>query len=137
MIKTVCFSLIAASLLAAAPTAQAGPMDDFRKDFARAVYAGSPEYVHDRNPQPMLRAVVVLSVKLNESGQVVADVLRTNDEQPEMLARALETVQRAHVTVPDSVKPDLARNGFVEAWLFDSDGTFQVKTLAKPQRSGT
>lgn len=138
MAKTVCFSLLAASLLAAAKPAFAGPLDEFRKDFAKAVYAGSPDLVHDRNPQPLLRAVIVLNVKMADDGHFVADVLRTNDEQPEMLARALETVQRAQVdAVPEPVRQELSRNGFVEAWLFDSDGTFQVKTLAKPQRSGT
>lgn len=137
MAKTVCFSLLAASLLAAAKPAFAGPLDDFRKSFAHAVYAGSPELVHNRNPQPLLRAVVVLNVKMAEDGHFVADVLRTNDQQPEMLARAIETVSRAQVAeVPDQVRSELSRNGIVEAWLFDSDGSFQVKTLAKPQLSG-
>ena len=35
MAKTVCFSLLAASLLAAAKPAFAGPLDEFRKDFAK------------------------------------------------------------------------------------------------------
>ena len=54
-----------------------------------------------------------------------------------MLACAIETVNRAQVAeVPDQVRSELSRNGIVEAWLFDSDGSFQVKTLAKPQLSG-
>ena len=28
------------------------------------------------------------------------------------------------------------RNGLIEAWLFDNDGSFQVKTLAKTQSRG-
>lgn len=138
MAKTVCFSLLAASLLAAAKPAFAGPMDDFKKDFAKAVYAGSPSLVHDRNPQPLLRAVVVLKVKMADDGHLVTDVLRANDQEPDMLARAIETVQRAEVgEIPDQVRSELSHNGIVESWLFDSDGTFQVRTLAKPQRSGT
>ncbi|HET8693894.1 MAG: hypothetical protein KGI91_08405 [Burkholderiales bacterium] len=138
MTKTVCFSLLTACLLAAAKPAFATPLDDFRKDFAHAVYDGSPQYVHNRNPQPLLRAVVVLNIKLADDGHFVTDVLRTNDQQPEMLARAIETVNHAHVkAVPDQVRSELSRNGIVEAWLFDSDGTFQVRTLAKPQSSGS
>jgi hypothetical protein len=91
--------------------------------------------VHDRNPQPLLKAVVVLSVKLDDQGHWVTETLRSNDEQPKLLARAIESVQRAPtVELSEVDKAELQRNGMVEAWLFDDDGTFQVKTLAKPQR---
>lgn len=133
--KTICFSFVAGMLLAVSNSAIAGVPDELRKDFAKAVYSGSPELVHDRNPQPLLRAVVVLNLKLDGSGQWQAEVVRTNDQQPAMLARALETVRRAKpVNVPEEHKGELQRNGFMEAWLFDNDGTFQVKTLAKAQR---
>jgi protein TonB len=93
--------------------------------------------VHQRNPQPLLRAVVVLNVKLDAGDHWQVEVVRTNDEQPEMLARAIETVARAPVVpMPDEVKDHMRRNGFMEAWLFDNDGRFQVKTLAKAQLTG-
>lgn len=136
-VKTICFSFLAGLLLAQARPAMAGVPDEVRQDFARAVYSGSPELVHNRHPQPLLRAVVVLNVKLDEAGNWTPEVVRTNDEQPEMLARALETVRRAPpIRLTDDARVELRRNGFMEAWLFDNDGTFQVKTLAKAQRSG-
>ena len=136
-VKTVCFSFLAGSLWAVAHPALAGVPDDVRKDFAHAVYSGSPELIHHHNPQPLLRAVIVLNVKLDDGGRWLAEVVRTNDEQPEMLARAIETVRRAPpIVVADDVRSELRRNGFMEAWLFDSDGSFQVKTLAKAQRMG-
>ncbi|MFT3857114.1 MAG: hypothetical protein QM742_06320 [Aquabacterium sp.] len=134
-VKTICFSFAAGMLFAVAQPAGAGVPDQLRRDFAQAVYSGSPELVHDRNPQPLLRAVVVLNMKLDESDHWQVEVVRTNDQQPAMLARALETVRRAQpIQVPDEHKSELKRNGFMEAWLFDNDGTFQVKTLAKAQR---
>ena len=79
--------------------------------------------------------MVVLNVKLDEGDKWHAEVVRTNEQQPEMLARALETVERApHIQMSDEVKDEMRRNGFMEAWLFDNDGSFQVKTLAKAQR---
>ncbi|MDO9236106.1 MAG: hypothetical protein Q7U28_08755 [Aquabacterium sp.] len=136
-VKTVCFSFLAGSLWAVAHPVWAGVPDDVRKDFAHAVYSGSPELIHHHNPQPLLRAVIVLNVKLDDGGRWLAEVVRTNDEQPEMLARAIETVRRAPpIVVADDVRSELRRNGFMEAWLFDSDGSFQVKTLAKAQRMG-
>jgi hypothetical protein len=134
-VKTICFSFAAGLLLAMSNPSVAGVPDELRRDFAQAVYSGSPDFVHDRNPQPLLRAVVVLNLKLDEADHWQAEVVRTNDQQPGMLARALETVRRVRaVSVPDEHKAELKRNGFMEAWLFDNDGTFQVKTLAKAQR---
>lgn len=135
--KTICFSFVAGLLLAVTKPAFAGVPDDVRKDFAQAVYNGSPELVHTRNPQPLLRAVIVLNVKLDEGDRWHAEVLRTNDEQPEMLARAIETVRRAPtIQLTEEMRGELKRNGLIEAWLFDNDGSFQVKTLAKAQRTG-
>ncbi len=133
--KTICFSLLLGMLAAVAQPAIAGVTDQVRKDFAKAVYSGSPQYVHDRNPQPLLKAVVVLSVKLDEQGRWVSETIRSNDEQPKLTARAIESVQRAApVQLSEADKAELQRNGMIEAWLFDDDGSFQVKTLAKQQR---
>jgi hypothetical protein len=134
--KTVCFSFLAGALLSAMQPASAAVPDNVKKDFAKAVYTGSPEYVHDRNPQPMLRAVIVLSVKLDENNQWKAEVIRGNEQQPEMQARALETVRRAPtIQLNETERAEMQRSGFMEAWLFDNDGSFQVKTLAKVQKS--
>lgn len=135
--KTICFSFLAGLLLAVATPAFAGVQEDVRRDFAHAVYDGSPDLVHNRNPQPLLRAVIVLNVRLDASDRWQAEVVRTNDEQPEMLARAMETVRRApRIQLSDDARAELRRNGMMEAWLFDNDGRFQVKTLAKAQRRG-
>jgi hypothetical protein len=129
------FTLLAAALTLTCVSARASDLDDFRKDFAHAVYAGSPNLVHERQPQALLRAVIVLNIKLSDDNRWQTDVLRTNSTQPEMLQRALETVERARVElVPDDVRDELMRNGITETWLFDKDGSFQVKTLAKAQR---
>lgn len=133
--KTLCFSFVAGLMLAMTKPAIAGVPEEVRKDFAHAVYDGSPELVHNRNPQPLLRAVIVLNVKLDEGDHWRAEVVRTNDEQPEMLVRAMETVRRAPaIQLTEEAKAELRRNGLIEAWLFDNDGSFQVKTLAKAQR---
>jgi periplasmic protein TonB len=87
-------------------------------------------------PQALLRAVVVLNIKLGEGNAWQTDVMRTNHDQPEMLARAIEAVKRVHINeVPDALREELMRNGINETWLFDKDGSFQVMTLAKSQRN--
>jgi hypothetical protein len=129
-------ALAAALFIGSAGAALAQSADQIKADFARAVYKSSATKVHNDQPQPLLRAVVVLRIKLNEQNQWQAEVFRDNPEQPEMTREALESV--AKLPVPTDLSPraaEMLRNeGLVEAWLFQKDGRFALKTLAKPQR---
>ena len=124
---------VASALFAGAASAQSA--DQVKAEFARAVYKSSAELVHNNRPQPLLRAVVVLRVKLNEQNQWQAEVFRENPDQPEMTRAALDSVAKLPAPVGLTAKAAaLLRNeGLVEAWLFQTDGKFALKTLAKPQ----
>ena len=113
-----------------------GAHDHLRVEFAQSVYAHCAPDINRSAPQPLLRAVVVLRVRLGPDGRWQPEVMRENDEQPEMTRKALDSVATADApaAVPDEEREDLARNGFVEAWLFQNDGHFALKTLALPQR---
>ena len=129
---------IAASVtLMTAGPAYAQSVDQVKADFARAVYLNSAAQVHNEQPQALLRAVVVLRIKLTDQGQWAAEVFRDNPDQPEMTRAALESVSKLPVPVGLSTKARqmLQSDGLVEAWLFQNDGRFALKTLAKPQRS--
>ena len=135
--KFTAVAAFAAVLLWAAPgTALAQSAEQVKADFARAVYQHSAAKVHNDRPQPLLRAVVVLRIKLNEQNQWHAEVFRDNPDQPEMTRAAMESV--AQLPVPVGLTPQaqqmLRNEGLVEAWLFQNDGRFALKTLAKPQR---
>ena len=116
--------------------AQAQVVDQVRTQFAHAVYEQSGGEINHEAPQALLRAVVVLRVRLDAAGRWVPEVLRENVNQPEMTQRALACVHRLApaADVPEALRPELERNGFVEAWLFQTDGRFALKTLALPQR---
>jgi protein TonB len=126
----------AVTLMTAAP-AYAQSADQVKADFARAVYLNSASQVHNEQPQALLRAVVVLRIKLTDQGQWAAEVFRDNPDQPDMTRAALESVSKLPVPVGLSPKARqlLQNDGLVEAWLFQNDGRFALKTLAKPQRS--
>lgn len=128
---------VAAALFAgAAAPALAQTADKVKADFAQAVYVSSAALVHNDRPQPLLRAVVVLRVKLNEHNQWQAEVFRDNPDQPEMTRAALDSVAKLPAAVGLSPKAQqmLRDEGLVEVWLFQNDGRFALKTLAKPQR---
>jgi protein TonB len=123
--------------LSVAAPAQAQTADQIKADFARAVYLNSATQVHNEQPQPLLRAVVVLRIRLNEQDQWQAEVFRDNPDQPAMTRLALDSVARlpAPVGLSPKARQMLRQDGMIEAWLFQNDGRFALKTLAKPQRS--
>ncbi len=125
---------LASALLAGPAFAQSN--DQVKAEFARYVYKNLKGEVHDDRPEPLLRAVVVLRVKLNEQNQWQAEVFRENPDQPEMTRAALDSVAKLPAPSGISAKAQalLRSEGVVEAWLFQKDGRFALKTLAKPQR---
>jgi hypothetical protein len=126
--------LLVGSLIGTRAHAQSA--DQVKADFARSVYTHSAKQVHNDRPQPLLRAVVVLRVKLDEQNHWQAEVFRDNPNQPELTRVALESVARLPPPPAMSQKAleMLRGEGLVEAWLFENDGRFALKTLAKPQR---
>lgn len=119
-----------------AGTALAQSAEQVKTDFARAVYVSSASLVHNEQPQPLLRAVVVLRVKLDAQNKWQAEVFRDNPQQPEMTRAALASVAKLPSPVGLSAQAQelLRGDGLIEAWLFQNDGRFALKTLAKPQR---
>jgi hypothetical protein len=125
---------IATALFATSALAQSA--DQVKLEFARAIYRNSAPMINNDRPQPLLRAVVVLRVTLDDRNHWQAEVFRDNPEQPAMTHRALESVAKLPAPVGLSPKAEalLHGDGLIEAWLFQNDGHFALKTLAKPQR---
>jgi protein TonB len=125
----------AALLLSLASVTRAQSADDARVLFAREVYRTSPTDVFHNPPHPLLRAVVVMRVRLGDDGRWRAELLRDNVNQPEMTHAAQASVQR--LPVPDGLseaaRRSLRDDGFVETWLFINDGRFALRSLALPQ----
>jgi hypothetical protein len=136
LIRFVPFGL-AALLAAGGARAQAAPpVEQARATFAHAVYdAFEREINHDR-PQAMLRAVVVMKIRLSEEGRWIAEVMRENDLEPALTRKAIASVEAlaGPSELPQALRDELRHVGFVEAWLFQTDGHFALKTLALPQR---
>jgi hypothetical protein len=125
-----------AALLVSAVGARAESLDQVRRGFAQMVYQDSGPDINLDRPQSMLRAVVVLRVRMNDRGRWAAEVMRENDVEPELTRKALASVEHLATAMDVSapVAEQLHREGFVEVWLFQNDGRFALKTLALPQR---
>ena len=127
---------LAGALLACAAGARAESLEQVRRGFAQMVYEDAGPDINHGAPQPLLRAVVVLRVKLDEVGRWTAEVIRENDEQPELTRKALASVAhlRKSLAMSAAAAEQVHRDGFMEVWLFQNDGRFALKTLALPQR---
>jgi hypothetical protein len=127
---------LAGALLAGAAVAHAESLEQVRRGFAQMVYEDAGPDINRGAPQALLRAVVVLRVKLDEAGRWTAEVIRENDEQPELTRKALASVAHLDKSLAMSATAaeQLHREGFMEVWLFQNDGRFALKTLALPQR---
>jgi hypothetical protein len=125
---------IAAALLA--PPVLAQSASGVQLEFARAVYKHSVSLINRDRPQALLRAVVVLRVTLDDGDRWKAEVFRDNPEQPELTRRAIDSVDT--LPPPTGLSPEaratLHGAGVIEAWLFQTDGHFALRTLALPQR---
>ncbi len=135
MRHVVASSCVLAALLSAFG-ARAESVDQVRRGFAQMIYQDSSPDINREAPQPMLRAVVVLRVRLDDHDHWRAEVMRENDVEPGLTRKALASVEHLASTMPVSagMSEQLHREGFVEVWLFQNDGRFALKTLALPQR---
>ena len=126
---------LAALLLCAGLDLRAQSLDDFKQLFAQEVYRTSAAEVFHTAPHPLLRAVVVMRIRLGEDGRWGAELLRDNVHQPQLTRMAQASVQR--LPPPEGLSAELLRelreHGFVETWLFINDGRFALRSLAQVQ----
>ncbi len=117
---------------AAAVNSGARSVEEYKRDFAGHLHQSSAEQVFSGAPPHLLRSVIVMSVALDTSGNVVnARVLRDNGD-PETVRSALDSVRRgAPYPRPASRLVNRGRLEFTETWLFRDDGRFQLRTLAE------
>lgn len=129
-------SLCLAAAFLACAAARADNLDPVRRGFAQMVYEDAGPDINRDAPQPLLRAVVVLRVRLDAAGRWTAEVIRENDEQPQLTRKALASVAhlRKSLAMSAAAAEQVHRDGFMEVWLFQNDGRFALKTLALPQR---
>ena len=107
-------------------------LDQYKVRVAQHIFDHNPSLILKGTPQAMLRSLVVVSFTVDRDGRVLqSSVYRTNGDD-EVENTALASLRRAAPLPPP---PDalLDRNGQVqlmESWLFNSDGRFQLRTVA-------
>ena len=109
-------------------------IDGYKRDAARQIYVHSPSQLFDGAPPPLLKSVVVLSIRADAKGVPTrVTVMRSNGFR-DLEQRAVKSVhEAAPLPIPQAT---LLRRGeieYVETWLFRDDGRFQIRSLALAQ----
>jgi protein TonB len=113
-------------------------VNQYHKDFARHLTRVNQNRIYEGAPPNPLRAIVVLEVELARDGQVT-DVrsLRVPSHGQEQFKLARESVLRAapYPRPAMTVALGKSRIALTETWLFNSEGRFQLRSLALPQQN--
>lgn len=119
----------------AAPRAShAATPRDYRKDAAAHLYHLNAERIHVGKLPPMLYAVGVLEVEVDRNGQVRnLRWMRAPRHAPEVIREIERTV---HAAAPFPRPERLGRVLYVDTWLWNRDGRFQLDTLTEGQLQG-
>jgi protein TonB len=115
-------------------TSTASTLEGYKRDLAQRISQTNSSNVYEGRPQALLRSVIVLKYVVDSRGNLVrSEILRSNrDNQTESIALAS---LRSTAPFPKPM-PHLLRHGRLEiseTWLFNNDGRFQLRTIARPQ----
>ena len=128
---------------APAPTPVPGPrastaatLDGYKIDLARRIHQVYAARIFPGKPPEVLHAIVVLQMVIDASGTPSnVRILRTPSYAQDQARFAVQSVYAAG-PLPRPTATVLGRGRsieFTESWLFRTDGTFQIRSLALPQ----
>lgn len=115
-------------------TSKSRTLSDYQKELAVHISQRNAPQIYVTQPQALLRSVIVIKFVLDAQGKLLSrDILRSNkDKETEQIALASLT-RAQHFPAP---LPSWLRQGkleLIETWLFNTDGRFQLRTIALPQ----
>ena len=135
-------SFILAGILLAALAAPAGAQtmekvslassaQAYRSDAARHVYKTYASQIYKGMLPPLVHAIVVIETEVDKTGNVRdVRVIRSPSHAPDVTKRVIAMVHKAS-PFPEPRK--LGATKFLEVWMVDRGGQFQVHTLTEGQ----
>lgn len=114
-------------------TAQTPAVRAYRKFGARHIYNAYPKRIYKGKIPPLVYAVVVTETDIDATGRVTGvHFSRTPSHAPEVSGKIAELIREAS-PLPNPGK--LGAHTYVDTWLWDKSGQFQLDTLTLGQRS--
>lgn len=115
-------------------TSKSRTLLDYQKELAVHISQRNSPYIYVTQPQALLRSVIVIKFVLDAQGKLLSrDILRSNKDK-ETEQTALASLTRAqYFPAPLSSWLRQGKLELIETWLFNTDGRFQLRTIALPQ----
>lgn len=103
----------------------------YRQDAARHLYALNAQRIYKGQLPPVLYAIGTLEVDIDRNGRVQRlHWMRAPRHAPEVIAEIERTVRAA---APYPVPARLGKVTYIDTWLWDKSGRFQLDTLTEGQ----
>jgi periplasmic protein TonB len=104
----------------------------YKMDAARHVYKAYPDKIYKGKLPPLMHAIVVLEVAVDERGNVLdINTIRVPTHAPDVTVAVKDMIQRSS---PMPAPTRMGATKFTEVWLVDKSGRFQLDTLTEGQR---
>lgn len=127
------FSMVPSPQSAAPPRASEAEIDkEYRIDAARHLYATYPARIYKGKLPPLLYSVMVVETDIDAAGQVAGVHVVRKPAADEVAPWVVSMIRRAAPFPAPARLPGGAR--YLEIWLVDKSGQFQVDTLTEGQR---
>lgn len=116
-------------------TSRAKNISAYEREIAVHISQKNPDKIYVSNPQALLRSVVVLKFSIDANGKLVSRELIRSNKDKETEATAMQSLVRAQpFPIPPTSFLKQGKLEMLETWLFNTDGRFQLRTIALPQR---
>jgi hypothetical protein len=113
------------------PPSQAETDMDYRGAAARHIYASYPTRIYKGKLPPMLYGVAIVEAELDGEGNVTQVKIRRPPAAAEIGPWLVSLIKKAS---PFPAPARMGRATYVDVWLVDKSGNFQVDTLTEGQR---
>ncbi|HEX6703694.1 MAG TPA: hypothetical protein VF169_02955 [Albitalea sp.] len=121
-----------AQTAAVASVSSAETAKAYRMDAARHIYAVYKDKIYRGKLPPLVHAIVVVEMELDANGQLRdIHLIRVPTHAPDVTAAVQEMIRRA---APMPAPSRLGGARFMETWLVDKSGQFQLDALTEGQR---
>ena len=104
---------------------------EYRIDAARHLYAAYPMRVYKGKLPPLLFSVMVVETEIDAAGQVASVHVVRPPAAPEVAPWVVAMIKGA---APFPAPAKMASVRYLDIWLVDKSGKFQVDTLTEGQR---
>ncbi len=110
-------------------------VEEYRYAVAKAIYRDNPSLLSSGAVQPLLRAVVVLNLRVDATGKLDKVTLLRSGADKALNPVAINAVERTKLPLPSRNILQGNAVDFDETFLFNNDGRFQLYSF-KPQQRG-